>query len=285
VELKNRLFPACIAVSVAVDLPQSQTKAIESTVDNHQSTPVSSLQFIAAQMLAVLIGFACLARENEAKLKVLVVTGGHGFERGPFLKMFSDNPDIAFIHAAHAGTNATVYEREDLRSFDVLVLYDMLQHITELQKANLLSLLDGGTGFVVLHHALVSYADWPQYERIIGGRYVEPDPKKPGTVTDQVGWQHDVDVPVVIVARTHPATEALQDFTIHDEIYWGYRVRPEVTPLITTTHPKSGTPLGWAHAYGKSRVVYLQLGHGSEAFGNENYRKLLRQSIRWTARR
>lgn len=246
---------------------------------------MKSLRLVILQLQALLLGLACFAGEGGSKVNVLLVTGGHGFDRGPFLKMFSDNPDITFIHAAHARTNATVYERDDLRSFAVLVLYDMPRHITELQKASLLSLLEQGTGLVVLHHALVSYADWPEYEKIIGGRYREPDPQKPGTVTDQVGWQHDVEVPVVIVAKDHPVTTGLNDFTIHDEIYWGYRVRSEVTPLITTTHPKSGKPLGWAHTYGKSRVVYLQLGHGPEAFGNEHYQKLLRQSIRWTAGR
>jgi len=47
----------------------------------------------------------------------------------------------------------------------------------------------------------------------------------------------------------------------------------------------SGKPLGWAPAFGKSRVVYLQLGHGPESFDDANYRTLLRQNIRWTARR
>ena len=62
-------------------------------------------------------------------------------------------------------------------------------------------------------------------------------------------------------------------------------MQPNVTPLITTTHAKSGKPLGWSRTQGNSRVVYLQLGHGPEAFNNENYRKLVAQSIRWTAKR
>jgi type 1 glutamine amidotransferase len=240
---------------------------------------------VATVLLAAVLNLTALAAEGNERLKVLVVTGGHGFEREPFLKMFADYPDITFTHAAHAKTNATVYERDDLLTYDVFVLYDMPQQITEAQKAKFLSLLDEGKGLVVLHHALVSYGSWPEYEKIIGGRYTEPDPQKPGTVTAQVGWQHDVEVPVVIVAEEHPVTAGLKDFTLHDEIYWGYRVQPNVTPLISTTHPKSGKPLGWAHSYRKSRVVYLQPGHGPPAFADENFRKLLGQSIRWTAKR
>jgi type 1 glutamine amidotransferase len=240
-------------------------------------------QIIIGLLLATFVGLASSAAESKDKLKVLVVTGGHGFEREPFLKMFSDNPDITFTNAAHAARSATAYGREDFLSYDVVVLYDMMQTITDSQKEQFKSLIDKGVGLVVLHHAIGSYPEWTEYERIIGGRYTEPDPNKPGTVTEAVGWKHDETVPVVIVAREHPITAGLKDFTIHDEIYWGYRVQPDVTPLITTTHPKSGKPLGWCRTHGRSRVVYLQLGHGPEAFNNENYRRLLRQSIRWTA--
>lgn len=238
-----------------------------------------------ALLLTIIAGWPGPALGQTTETKVLVVTGGHGFDKPAFFKMFQDNAEITFTAAEHAKSSATVYEREDLARYDVVVLYDMMKHITEKQKPALLAQLERGAGLVVLHHALVSYPDWPEYERIIGGRYTEPNPAKPGTVTEQVGWQHDVEVPVVIVDRDHPVTKGLKDFVIHDEIYWGYRVLPEVTPLITTTHPKSGKPLAWAQTYRKSRVVYLQLGHGPEAFENPNYQQLLAQSIRWTSRK
>jgi type 1 glutamine amidotransferase len=224
------------------------------------------------------------AADAGPKIKVLLVTGGHGFERAPFFQVFENNPEITLTHAAHAKTNATVYEREDLLTYDVVTLYDMPKQITEAQKAKFLSLLEKGTGLVVLHHALVSYQHWPDYERIIGGRYPEEDGKS-GVVTEQVGYQHDVDVPVVIVAKDHPITTGIKDFTIRDEIYWGYRVGSDVTPLLTTTHPKSGKPLMWTRMEKKSRVLYLQLGHDHSAFENPNYRQLIQRSIRWTARR
>jgi hypothetical protein len=199
--------------------------------------------------------------------------------------MFADNPEIAFTAAAHSKTNASVYDRDDLLSYDVVVLYDMAQNITDGQKAKFLSLFDKGVGLVVLHHALGSYQKWPDYEQIIGGRYQEPDPNQGGKVTEAVGWQHDVDIPVVIVATNHPVTAGVGDFMIFDEIYWGFRVGKDVTPLITTTHPKSGKPLAWTRTQGKSRVMFLQLGHGKEAFENGNYRRLLAQGIRWSAGR
>ena len=232
-----------------------------------------------------LMTLACnLALSAENKIKVLLVTGGHGFATNEFFRVFEQNPEITFTHAVQAMKSSTAYDRDDLLSYDCIVLYDMIQNITEAQKAKLLSIFDKGIGFVVTHHALVSYQSWPEFERIMGGTYPEPQDKK-GKVTPELGYEHDVDVPVVIVAKDHPITAGLKDFTINDEIYWGFRTTADAKPLITTTHPKSGKPLAWYRTEKKSRVVYLQLGHGPLAYKDPNYRKLLAQSIRWTANR
>jgi hypothetical protein len=37
------------------------------------------------------------------------------------------------------------------------------------------------------------------------------------------------------------------------------------------------------HTYGKSTVVYLQLGHGPPTYKDANYRRLVAQAIRWSA--
>jgi len=229
--------------------------------------------------------FACsLAVAAEKKLNVLIVTGGHGFATNQFFRVFADNPDITFTNVMQARTSSTAYDRDDLLSYDCVVLYDMVQNITDIQKARFRSLFDRGVGLVVMHHALVSYQGWPEFERIIGGTYPEPQDKK-GKVTPELGYEHDVDVPVVIVAKEHPITAGLKDFTINDEIYWGFRTTADAKALITTTHPKSGKPLAWYRTEKNSRVVYLQLGHGPSAFNDANYRKLVAQSIRWAAKR
>jgi len=226
----------------------------------------------------------CAVFAADARIKVMLVTGGHGFATNQFLRVFEENPAITFTNVVQANTSSTAYDHEDLLSYDCLVLYDMVQNITDAQKARFLSLFDKGVGLVVTHHALVSYQAWPEFERVIGGTYPEPQDKK-GKVTPELGYEHDVEVPVVILAKEHPITAGLKDFQITDEIYWGFRTRPDVTPLITTTQPKSGKPLAWYRTEKNSRVVYLQLGHGPSACNDANYRKLLAQSIRWAARK
>lgn len=243
----------------------------------------SLLLRLVCLLLLLVTPLSISAAEPTAKTRVLLVTGGHGFDREPFFKMFRDMPGIALTTDEHKKGTASVFDRTDLASFDVVVLYDMVKTISDSQKANFLSLTEKGVGLVVLHHALVSYQDWPEYERIIGGLYPEGKGQE-GKVTEKGGYEHDVDIPVKVVGR-HPITAGLADWTLHDEIYWGYRVGSDVTPILTTDHAKSGKPLAWIRQEKKSRVVYIQLGHGPQAFSDPNYTRLVAQSIAWAARK
>jgi len=59
------------------------------------------LKILCASFLAAMIGWMALAAEGETRPRVLVITGGRGFQREPFFKMFSDNPEITFTSAEH----------------------------------------------------------------------------------------------------------------------------------------------------------------------------------------
>src|SRR3954453_17704490 len=85
------------------------------------------------------------AGEVKAKIKVLVVTGGHGFKPGPFFKLFDDNAEIAYASCAE-DKSAQAYDRADLLSYDAIVLYDFQRELTDAQKAKFLSLFDKGVG-------------------------------------------------------------------------------------------------------------------------------------------
>jgi hypothetical protein len=229
-------------------------------------------------------GAAAAAQSAAQPIKVLLVTGGHGYEREPFLEVFRDDHGIAITHAEHSEGTADAFDRSDPASYDAVVLYDMPATITDAQKARFLSMLDRGVGLVVMHHALVSYQRWPDYERIVGGRYIDTPEKGGDPTATPSGYEHDVNFRVRVVGG-HPITRDVSDFDINDEIYFGYRVAADVTPLATTPHPKSGNPLIWARTEGQSRVVYVLLGHGPAAYANPNYRRLVANSIRWAARR
>ena len=205
--------------------------------------------------------------------EVLILTGGHEFERDAFFNMFRDMPGIAYHELIQPEANQ-VYDSFLAEEADAIVFYDMVQEIDDSQKAALVRLLDLGKGMVFLHHSLASYQEWEEFEHIIGGRYL---------LSDQEGstYRHDVDMPVHVVSKDHPVTRGLDDFIIRDEVYGNFRVLPGVTPLLTCTHPESGEIIAWANKHGKSRIVYLQLGHDHHAYEDQNFRSLLKQAIDW----
>lgn len=218
------------------------------------------------------------------QIRVLVVTGGHGFDRPEFFRMFEQNPDISFEAVEHPKAHEALRPEAAAR-YDVIALYDMWQPIAEEARSNFVARLQEGKGLVVLHHALASYQQWPEYERIIGGKYVLPPPQGSTNRHAASTYQHDLDFRVRIADATHPVTRGVMDFDIHDETYGGFVVAADVHKLLTTDHPTSTPTIGWAKTYSNARVVYLQLGHDKHAFAHPQYRRLLAQAIRWTAKR
>jgi type 1 glutamine amidotransferase len=217
-------------------------------------------------------------------LALLVITGGHDFERPQFSALFDSFEGMAWREAQHPNANDS-YAPEPAESYDVLVLYDLNQQITAEQQAALLAMLWRGKGLVVLHHALADYQAWDDWMEVVGGRFFLAPAERDGKTTPASTWRHGVDIPVHVVDPKHPVTRGLSDFTIHDEVYGGYEVLPRAHPLLTTNHPESSPTLAWTNLYGNSRVVTIQLGHDHFAYENPDYRRLVSQAIRWVARR
>ncbi len=207
--------------------------------------------------------------------RVLIVTGGHDFEREAFFDMFDDMPDVEYKEVIQPVAKQ-FYASDYIDAFDVLLFYDMVQDISDEQKLDFINVLKKGKGIVFLHHSLVSYQDWDEFEKIIGGKYILTSVNH-----DSSTYRHDIDMPVKVVNKMHPVTEGIDDFVIHDEVYGNFKVLPEVSPLLTTNHPESGEIIGWTNNYGRSRIIYIQLGHDHYAYENPNYRRLLEQSIQW----
>ena len=57
--------------------------------------------FTLVLLVQLLASAADAAKASSEKIRVLVVTGGHGFEKEPFFKLFKDNPDITFQAVEH----------------------------------------------------------------------------------------------------------------------------------------------------------------------------------------
>jgi len=226
----------------------------------------------------------CAAQDQPAKLRALVVTGGHDFDRPPFFAMFDSFGAIEYREVTHPQANDR-YAPDKAATYDVLVLYDLNQDITDAQKADLVALLEKGKGLVVLHHALADYQDWDEFLKVVGGRYHLAPWVKDGQQQPASTFHEGVDIKVHIADPDHPITKGLTDFTLHDEVYGGYTVLPTVHPLLTTDHAESTPTIAWTNTYGQSRVAVIQFGHGRGAYDDPNYRRLLGQAIQWAGGR
>jgi type 1 glutamine amidotransferase len=223
----------------------------------------------------------------ERPLRIVIVTGGHDFERKEFFAMFDSFAGIQWEERQQPQANE-IWLGDTLQKYDAVVLYDMWQQINEEQKRGMVSWLkDKGKGLVALHHSIASYQQWDEYTRIIGAKYFLAPGKAPdGKQFDRSQYYHDIKFTVKVADKNHPVTKGLpEQFEIVDETYKGWWLAPNVHKLLVTDHELSDPCVAWAHQYGKARVVYIQLGHGSTAYNNPNYRKLLYNAIRWVAGR
>lgn len=221
-------------------------------------------------------------KTSPDSLNILIITGGHKFERTPFFEMFDGFENLTYKELTHPGAS-DIYGSAEVDKYDALVFYDMVQEISIEQKADFVRLLENGKGLVFLHHALASYQDWPEFEKIMGGHYLLEPVRRGDRMVPASNFEHDVDIPVSIVDKEHPITMGLQSFTIHDETYGDFIVHPDVQPLLATDHPKSGPVIGWTNRYGKSRIATIQLGHDHYAYEDINYRRILERAIQWVA--
>jgi uncharacterized protein len=237
------------------------------------STLLYSLSLILMmEALQIFLPVHCHAQPEP---RIMVITGGHDFEKEAFFDMFEDMEGVQYKEIIQPLANR-LYASDLMDRFDVLLFYDMVQEIDDAGKEAFTDLLDQGKGVVFLHHSLVSYQDWDEFEKIIGGRYVLSGPEE-----DSSTYRHDVDIPVTVLDKHHSITDGVDDFVIHDEVYGNFKVLPTVHPLLGTSHNESGKIIGWTNSYGNSRIVYIQLGHDHFAYENPSFRRLIKQSILW----
>jgi len=232
-------------------------------------------RFASLLILSILILVSISA--SAKKLNILIVTGGHDFDRQSFFEMFDSFQDISYTELKHPEANLLL-GTIDPKTFDAVVFYDMPKSISEAEKESYFKLLKLGKGLVFLHHSLCSYQQWNKYRDIVGGKYHE-EKNTPQTST----YQHDVTFTVKIASSENPVTKGIKDFEILDEVYGNTEVLPDVTPLLMASHPQSSKIIGWTHNVENSRIVYIQSGHDKNAWFNPNYQILVKQAIAFVA--
>jgi type 1 glutamine amidotransferase len=236
---------------------------------------------ILTLLLFVFISFSLSATHPAKFIRILVITGGHGYNVEEFNQMLASLGENITYQIAELPAAYEMFLPENRDKYDVLVFYHMWQEITDDQAQAFAGCISQGKPLVALHHSICAYDDWPEYFNIIGGKYFHKPTVVNGKEYAACTYIHDLHFNVRIVDPEHPVTKGLKDFEIFDETYKGYYIEEGVTPLLMTSESSSTPVIGWTKKYGKARVVTLQSGHDVPTFENPNFRRLLKQAIEW----
>jgi hypothetical protein len=252
-------------------------------------------------------------------LRVLVITGGHPFEAGPFFQVFDSDPGLLWAHAAHPGARRWLASMEP-EEWDALVFYDMpgvglgQGGRPEIPPADVVAgmgrLLDAGQGVVFLHHAIASWPAWEEYAHWVGGRFLYRPGRLSGRDWPDSGYAFDVTHRLSPVDPPHPVLEGLEEgLTLTDELYLAPVLEDEVVPLLRSDaafteehfwsssaaidgrresrdgwhHPPGSNLAAWVKRARRSPVAYIQPGDGPAAHGDPGWRRLVGNAIRWVA--
>jgi type 1 glutamine amidotransferase len=234
---------------------------------------------VAASLLG---GSASDAVAEDDDIRILLTYGGHGFQEETFFGMFEQMEGIEY-------TKAKLPDAADMlkpgleKNYDVVVMYDMVRAITPEQQEQFKALLEKGIGLVSLHHNLGAHRDWPEFAKIIGGKYMFAAAAIDGEPHGKSGYSHGENLQIAVADKTHPISRELKDFEIEDETYNNFYSAKGVKVLLTTDNPKNDPEIAWVKQYGNSRVFYFMLGHDAKAWRNEAYPEVVERGIRWAA--
>ncbi len=233
------------------------------------------------------ISLACPQIYGESgsdSLSLLVVTGGSTLRYhidlvpSSFYTLFEGYDNIS---CDHASSDEAAFQSDKLTNYDILVMYNRSDSLSEKSKQCLKAFVESGKGVVILHHALGSYNEWKWWwYNVVGAKYQMKDeedlPKSKYKLNQTIH---------VTPVKEHTITSAVGDFTLKDETYQKLWISPDVKLLLKTDNPTSDGPIAWIGPYSKSRIVVLHSGHANSAHKNAEYRALVYRGIVWAGDR
>ena len=246
---------------------------------------------------------------------------GHPYDRSALGALFESDREIAVTMVEHPAAER-FFDPELAADYDVLVFYDMpgldfapgfpprIVPPSDAAREGLRALVERGTAFVFLHHALAGWPGWQEYEELLGGRFLYAPGEVRGTDYPDSGYRHEVAHTITAVDPSHPVLEGVDpSFALTDEVYLCPIFEDRVTPLLRSDHafeasgfysaaealrgrmfsnegwdhPPGSNLIGWTQRHGASVSVTLTFGDGPDAYGHPAVRRILANAMRWSA--
>ena len=257
----------------------------------------------------------------SASKSLLTVARGHPYDREAFAALFAglEDFDVTLVEQP-AAQSCLVPDAAD--RYDAILCYDMpgvdfsrgepVPGVIEPDPGfqdGFLAMLERGMGMVLMHHALAAWPSWPAYAEVVGGRFHYQPAELRGEQWPDSGYRHKVEH-TVSVLLDHPVTDGIPgNFQITDELYPCPVFEGDVVPLLRSDftfdsehfysaahavagdmnsrqgwqHPAGSSLVGWVKSWGNSPIVYLQGGDDAQAMGNEHFRRLVHNAVRWVS--
>jgi uncharacterized protein len=225
-----------------------------------------------------------------APKKILVVTQSKGFTHSVVKR--PTNGELCMVEKAlqEIGKESGIFEtvnsqnavevltRDNLKNYDALFFYTTGMLLPEGDPRDaLLEFVKAGKGFIGVHSATDTFAEFKGYVSFINGNF-DGHPWNAGETC--AFTNHEPSHPVV---KMWPA-----EFKFKDEIYQykGYdpnAVRVLLSLNMADTKTKGGyhVPVCWVREYGKGRLFYTNLGHNESTWKDGTYREHLLSGIKW----
>ncbi|MDC8753890.1 ThuA domain-containing protein [Erythrobacter sp. sf7] len=253
---------------------------------------------------------------RQSRRTLLVLSGGHPYEAGPFDDLLRSLGDWDITHLIHPdGGEADAADA--ICATEALLFYDMAGYSfgegrVEMRPPSaafreaLSTRFESGRGAVAMHHALAGWALWPEWHDWLGGQFHY----QPGAHGPDSGYRHDVAYDARIVAD-HPVTRGLPaSFPVTDELYLCPIDEAAFTPLVRARgfaftrdnfysaanavagamfsnegwdHPAGSDCIAWESRTCPAPLVYLQFGDGPATYANPHVRRMLAQALDYTS--
>ena len=228
-------------------------------------------------MAWLVIGMAALALAPRAeageKIKLhMVQGGGHNWKK--HFPILADVLKKTGDFEITMSQDLDELRAENIRKYDVVLFYGSGNNFKDpAQEQGLCDFVRNGGAFAGIHSASDSFKKSDAYWELLGGRFAGHGGGKFKLVIDD---------------KEHPVTKPMVDFEIQDETY-RHRYHPkaekELRHLLHMDRGKEQQSMAWVRDYGKGRMFYTSLGHGTPAWTNPAFQRLATRGIYWAVGR
>ncbi|MBC8350235.1 MAG: ThuA domain-containing protein [Verrucomicrobia bacterium] len=188
----------------------------------------------------------------------------------PMLSKALGRDAIYFDYVTSVG--AALDDTSYLGKFDALLIYANHPRLTAKQWKNLQSYVRNGGGFVPVHCASWCFANIPEFDQLVGGRFKS---------------HQGADFTARIVKKDHPALTGVKEFEAWDETYFHHRHNEKGRTVLMTRDAMPGDPhtkpepWTWIRTEGKGRVFYTASGHDERVWNHPDFHQLIKSGILW----